>query len=75
MINFFDTCQKRVRKKVDNSLKIPNFAELSKNNPNFLYNINNFKDDINPNTRVSTYTQTNMILSDDEEDFWNIYKL
>ena len=25
--------------------------------------------DINPNTRVSTYTQTNMILSDDEEDF------
>ncbi len=69
LINFFDTCQKRVRKKVDNSLKIPNFAELSKNNPNFLYNINNFKDDINPNTRVSTYTQTNMILSDDEEDF------
>ncbi len=82
MINFFNRCKKGERKKVNTSYtsyQMNKFIELCQNNKNFFYDINNFKDDIfweNSNTNVSTFTQTNIILSDDdEEDLWNIHKL
>jgi hypothetical protein len=76
LINFFYTCKKRIRKKEHKKLINPypllNISDISKNTPNLLYKQNNNTEDILgnfSNSKISASTQTNMILSEDEEDF------
>ena len=72
LINFFNTCKKRIRKKVNISSNKKHFYEMSRNVSNLFYDSNIYKEDFfveKPNTKVSTSTQTNIILSEDEEDF------
>ena len=72
MINFFNTCKKRIRKKVNISSNKQHFYEMSRNDSNLFYESNIYKEDFlveKSNTKVSTSTQTNIILSEDEEDF------
>ena len=73
LINFFYTCKKRIRK-YKNLISCSPFKQLNnnKNKANINYNDNIIKgENVGDfsNSMVSTWTQTNMILSDDEEDF------
>ena len=73
LINFFNTCKKRIRK-YKNLIASSPLHQLNnkKNKANINYNENIKKEENTgefSNSMVSNSTQTNMILSDDEEDF------
>lgn len=75
LISFFYKCKKRIRKKIHTKLinPLPFFDSYDKkgNNHNFYYIENNKKNyDIlnNSNIMISTSTQTNMHISEDEEE-------
>ena len=76
LINFFNTCKKRKRK--HKTLLSPcSHLENKKNRANIYYNENSIKRENFGEfsiSKVSTSTQTNVILSDDEEDFKKINK-
>jgi hypothetical protein len=70
LISFFYKCKKRIRKKFHNKLinPLPFLNTYGKgNNPNNFYNgINYFQSNI----MISTSTQTNTYISEDEEDYY-----
>ena len=73
LIHFFNTCKKRKRKHKNLMAPSP-FLQLkiNKNKSNIIYNENITKRENTlefSNSMVSTWTQTNMILSEDDEDF------
>ena len=76
LINFFYTCKKRIRRKEPNKLINPfpllHKYDLNKNTSNLNYSQNNIKEDIFENfsnKKISKSTQTDMILTEDEEDY------